>query len=76
MEKKPYTQDHYLFENLAKKSNEWLRTQLMVALGFPCPNHQILSDSVQSTVEAVSTRTRKKSIDTHMTEQMEHALDA
>jgi hypothetical protein len=76
MEKKPYTQDHYLIENLAKKSNEWLRTEIMVALGLPCDNNRVFTDTVQSIVEAVFDKNQKKSIDTHMAEQMEHALDA
>jgi interferon-induced GTP-binding protein Mx1 len=75
-ELKPYTQDHYLFENLAKKSNEWLRTQLMVALGLPCTNRNVHTDTVQSIVEAVFDKNQKKSMDTHMAEQMEHALDS
>jgi hypothetical protein len=75
-ELKPYTQDHYLFENLAKRSNEWLRTELKVALGLPGPSRDINSSAVLNIVEAVFDKNQRKSIDTHMAEQMEHALDA
>jgi hypothetical protein len=75
-ERKPYTQDHYLFEKILQRSNGWPRTELKVALGLTGSSRDINSSAVLIIVEAVFDKNQRKSIDTHMAEQMEHAVDA
>jgi hypothetical protein len=74
---KPYSQDHDLFENLVKRSNERLLKNVLVALGLPIqPPLMLHSDTVEKAIRAVFEQNQHKSIDEHMAEQMEHALDA
>jgi hypothetical protein len=75
-EMKPYTQDHYVFENLAKKSNEWLKKGIIVALGPPDQDKTMTTAAIHKIVKAEFVKNQEKSVDQHMAEQMEHALDA
>jgi hypothetical protein len=68
----PYTQNHYLFENLSKKRNERLQHELILALsGVACSEQQ-----VHTIVNAVFERNQAKSVDHHVAEEMEAMLDA
>jgi hypothetical protein len=75
-EMKPYTQAHYVFKSLAKKSNEWLKKGIMVALGLPNQYKTMTTAAIHEIVKAEFVKTQEKSVDQHMAEQMEHALDA
>ena len=82
----PYTQNHYLFENLSKKRSERLKKELCIALGnapvLAAPGKTV--EAIQANtmkqsntiVEAVFERNQKKSIDEHVAEEMEAVLDA
>lgn len=77
-EKKPYSQDHYLFENVAKMRSKYLKDEL-VKLLKPVPGQlgeSIQKDSAVKIVENVFERNQKKSVDQHMAEEMMHVLAA
>ena len=82
----PYTQNHYLFENLSKKRSERLKKELCIALGnapvLAAPGatvEEVQANTMKQSntiVEAVFDRNQKKSIDEHVAEEMEAVLDA
>jgi hypothetical protein len=69
----PYTQNHYLFENLSKKRNKRLQDELILTLR---DGTTFTSQQVHTIVNAVFERNQAKSVDDHMAEEMEAALDA
>ncbi|KAG7366715.1 dynamin central region-domain containing protein [Nitzschia inconspicua] len=76
-ERLPYTQDHYLQEILAKLKFEHVFKQLHVALGLSGHLKTEMSrESIQTVLEAIAKQNQEKSIDEHMAEDMQHALDA
>ncbi|CAB9530707.1 Interferon-induced GTP-binding protein [Seminavis robusta] len=78
-ERTPYTQDHYLFENLTKKRFEPFLAQLKNALGLgpsSISSDTMSKKSIESIVDAVFDRNQRKSIDEHMAEDMQVTLDA
>eukprot|EP00980_Cylindrotheca_fusiformis_P013650 scaffold3514_cov58-Cylindrotheca_fusiformis.AAC.1 len=81
-EQKPYTQNHYLFENLAKLQSKRLMDELMTMLGNyededDTEDEEIIKQStVVSIVKNVFERNQASSMDDHMAEAMQHALNA
>jgi len=77
-EKVPYTQNHYLNENVCRLRFEPLKDALHIALGLDTGSDSdvLKKSSVESIIEGVFDRNQRKSVDEHMAEDMEHALDA
>eukprot|EP00980_Cylindrotheca_fusiformis_P005433 scaffold1157_cov122-Cylindrotheca_fusiformis.AAC.25 len=74
-ERKPYTQNHYLFENLAKLQSKRLMDELITMLGSDEEGNMERS-AVISIVKNVFERNQGSSMDDHMAEAMQHALNA
>ena len=80
-ERSPYTQDHYVFENVAKLRNQELQEQLLVALNpvsgeFSDVDALMNAASLKTIVSSIFERNQRKSVEEHMSEDMEHALNA
>jgi hypothetical protein len=76
-ERVPYTQDHYLQEILAKLKFEQVFKQLEVALGLHGDlQTDMTRTSIKTIVDAIAKQNQEKSMDDHMAEDMQHALDA
>jgi Dynamin central region/Dynamin family len=80
-ESKPYTQNHYLNENVARLRSKRLEESLMEALALESTPGGLGTDtmaksSIKSVIKGVFERNQKKSVDEHMGEDMQHALDA
>jgi len=72
-EKVPYSQDHYLFENIAKKRHQFLLERIKSTI--PEEPYSIESTEVLEIIENAFEANRKKSVDEHMAEEMLHILD-
>lgn len=72
-EKVPYTQDHYLYENLSKLRSQRLMDEVMQVIEGTGSNENA---AVSTAVRNVFERNQKKSVDEHMAEEMQHALNA
>jgi len=76
-EQSPYTQDHYVFENLGKKRSEPLLVQLKTALDLHSdPNSSMQKNSIKVIIDAVFNMNQRKTVDDHMAEDMQMALDS
>ena len=78
-EKKPYTQNDYLSENISRIRSKWFEQTLSEALGVDgtFSDMDTLSKSqIKTTIEAVFNQNRKKSLNDHMAEDMMHVLDS
>lgn len=81
-EKVPYTQDHYLYENLSKFRSQRLMDEVMQAIDGTNVNRTADKEAVSSSydvstaVRNIFERNQKKSVDEHMAEEMQHALNA
>jgi hypothetical protein len=76
-ERMPYTQDHYLHEILAKLKFEQLFKQLRVALGLDGGDETVMKrQTINTIIDAIAEQNQGKSMDEHMAEDMQHALDA
>jgi GTP-binding protein EngB required for normal cell division len=76
-ERIPYTQDHYLQEILAKLKSEQIFKQLEVALGLHNGlETNMTRESIKTILDAIVKQNQEKSMDEHMVEDMQHALDA
>ena len=77
-EKVPYTQDHYLYENLSKLRFQRLMDEVMQAIEGTNSDGDAVAPSrdVSAAVRNVFERNQKKSVDEHMAEEMQHALNA
>jgi Ca2+-binding EF-hand superfamily protein len=73
-ERTPYTQNHYLFENLSKLRSQRLMEEVMSMVGTG--DGAIDKSAVASVVKTVFERNQAKSMDDHMAEEMQHALNA
>lgn len=77
-EKVPYTQNHYLFENVCKLRSQRLMDEVTRAL--PQDNETSVSllnpKTLKSTVKNIFQRNQERSVDDHMAEEMQHALNA
>lgn len=70
----PYTQNHYLFENISKLRSKRLKDELMAMLGST--EGDIDKSAVVSMLNNVFERNQSRSMDEHMAEEMQHALNA
>lgn len=75
-EKVPYTQNHYLFENVCKLRSQRLMDEVNQALPQGDDNHYVNPQSLRATVKNIFQRNQEKSVDDHMAEEMQHALNA
>jgi Dynamin family/Dynamin central region len=80
-ESQPYTQNHYLNENVARLRSKRLEESLIEALALDSEpggtgNDSVAKSSIKSVIKGVFERNQKKSVDEHMGEDMQHALDA
>jgi Dynamin central region len=78
-EQVPYTQNHYLNEIVARLRYKILEGALFEALSLGTAtdeNDTLTKTSIKSVITGVIERNQKKSIDEHMGEDMQHALDA
>ena len=83
METYPYTQDHYLFEIIAKKRSERLEEEILSALTAAggradhiSTTKYVASKSANGIVKDVFHRNQRMSIEDHMAEDMEVVLEA
>jgi len=75
-ERVPYTQNHYLFEDICKHRYKPLLNELMASLPRGNQDVSVNPASLASTVKNVFTRNQEKSVDKHMAEEMQHALNS
>jgi interferon-induced GTP-binding protein Mx1 len=79
-EKVPYTQNHYLFENLCKLRSERLMSEVLSSIGGQSGSGgnqvAIAPSALISTVKNVFQRNQERSVQDHMTEEMQNALDS
>jgi interferon-induced GTP-binding protein Mx1 len=76
MEKHPYTQDHILLENIASARWGGLKRELEVALRLDQEGVVFDTTAMQSIIDGVFERNRKKMVEQHMAEDMEIVLEA
>jgi len=74
-ERTPYTQNHYLFENLSKLRTESLMEEVLSSVHQHTDDNTSNSD-LASTIQLIFERNQKRSIEEHMSEEMQNALDA
>jgi len=78
-EKVPYTQNHYLFENVCKLRSQRLMNEVLAALpqgsDFNKGTKSVNTYSLASTVKNVFQRNQERSVDDHMAEEMQNALN-
>jgi len=72
----PYTQNHYLFENLAKLRSERIRSELKLLVGASESRVSLSSEQVHRMIQVVFDRNQRMSVGEHMAEEMLHSLDA
>ncbi|EJK45352.1 hypothetical protein THAOC_36035, partial [Thalassiosira oceanica] len=78
-EKTPYTQNHYLFENVCKLRTEELMDVVTSMLPVkPDSGTTVSVDPAQlaKRIKFAFTRNQERSVDDHMAEEMSHALNA
>ena len=72
-ERIPYTQNDSLFDNLSKLRSKRLMDEILVHVGGP---GDIDRASVETAIRTVFGRNQGRSMDDHMSEEMQHALNA
>jgi hypothetical protein len=81
MDTRPYTQNHYLFENINKRRNESLKKNVLAVLNSMVTpttqqNEKVVDGSaLLSAVAGVFTANEKKSMTQHVAEEMETVLE-
>jgi len=76
-ERTPYTQNHYLFENLSKVRTQCLMDEVLSSVVTHCETEKKVStDDLTSAIQHIFERNQKRSIDDHMAEEMQNALDS
>lgn len=75
-EKVPYTQNHYLFENVCKLRSQRLMDEAIQVLPQGDGNCTVNAKTLRATVKNIFQRNQEKSVDDHMAEEMQHALNA
>ena len=75
-EKTPYTQNHYLFENLSKLRTQQLKDEVLDSVLIHRSGGEVDADKLTSAIQNIFERNQKRSIDDHMAEEMQNALDA
>ncbi|KAL3927198.1 MAG: hypothetical protein SGBAC_013177, partial [Bacillariaceae sp.] len=73
-EQVPYSQNHYLFENLSKLRSQRLMKEVLSLIGTD--EGQMHKPAIVSAVKLVFERNQGRSMDDHMAEEMQHALNA
>lgn len=73
-ERTPYTQNHYLYENISKLRSKRLMDEVMTMIGTY--EGQIDKSAVAAIVKNVFERNQARAMDDHMAEEMQHALNA
>jgi len=84
MDNHPYTQNHYLYDNINKKRNDPLKNRLLKMIqGTPvtAPTGHVLTATVAvasavNLINAMFDANSRKSMDDHVTEEMEIVLDS
>jgi hypothetical protein len=79
-EKVPYTQNHYLFENLCKLRSERLMDEVLSSIRGQYGSDDHLVDinpiTLTSTIKNIFQRNQERSVQSHMTEEMQNALNS
>ena len=77
-EKTPYTQNHYLFENLNKLRTQRLLDAAKASILLHTDDEDVItnSSSLISDIQQLFEVNQKRSIDDHMAEEMSNALDS
>lgn len=75
-EKIPYTQNHYLFENLSKLRTQRLMDEVLSSVASHSKSDNKDSDALSSAIQDIFERNQKRSVPDHMAEEMQHALDS
>lgn len=73
-EKMPYTQNHYIFENLCKLRTQRLMDEVLSAL--PAGEKTVNPAKLAAAVTNIFKRNQERSVDDHMAEEMQHALNS
>ncbi|KAI2512897.1 Dynamin [Fragilaria crotonensis] len=76
MEKHPYTQDDVLLANIAAARHRGLKRELEVALRLDQEDVNFDTAAIQTIMEGVFERNRRKSVELHMAEDMEIVLES
>ena len=77
IEKHPYTQDHVLFENISEARHRGLKREMEVAFKLDQAKQAVYdTEAIRTIVDGVFERSRKKSVEDHMAEEMEIVLEA
>ena len=76
-EKKPYTQNDYLTETLTRLRLKSIEQSINESLGLDkFRDGEVISKTqVKTTINAIFNRNRKRSLDDHMAEDLQHCLD-
>jgi len=76
-EQTPYTQNHYLFENLSKLRTQRLMDEVLSSVVTHGGNaNDASTDKLAASIQGIFERNQKRSIDDHMAEEMQNALDS
>lgn len=80
-EQTPFTQNHYLFENLSKLRTQRLMDEVLASVSLHCNLQEkapteSLTDNLSSAIQNIFEMNQKRSIDDHMAEEMQNALDS
>jgi Dynamin GTPase effector domain len=77
IEKHPYTQDQVLFDNIAEARHRGLKRELEAALKLDQAKQTVFdTEAIRTIVDGVFERSRRKSAEDHMAEEMEIMLEA
>jgi hypothetical protein len=75
-EKVPYTQNHYIFENLCKLRTQRLMDEVLSALPAGEEDVEVDPITLAAAVTNIFKRNQERSVDDHMAEEMQHALNS
>jgi hypothetical protein len=75
-EKVPYTQNHYIFENLCKLRTQRLMDEVLSALPAGEEDIEVDPAAIAAAVTNIFKRNQECSVDDHMAEEMQHALNS
>mmetsp|Transcript_17053 Transcript_17053/g.36039 ORF Transcript_17053/g.36039 Transcript_17053/m.36039 type:complete len:642 (-) Transcript_17053:169-2094(-) len=77
-ERTPYTQNHYLFENLSKARTGRLMEEVLSSVATHCGSDkkEDVANDLTTAIQQIFERNQKRSIEDHMAEEMQNALDS
>eukprot|EP00804_Cyclotella_cryptica_P029618 CCRYP_019043-RA/>CCRYP_019043-RA protein AED:0.03 eAED:-0.02 QI:0/0/0/1/1/1/3/0/737 len=79
-EKVPYTQNHYLFENVCKLRSQRLMDEVLSAIkgqyGTGTFNVHVVPHALSSMIKNIFEKNQRRSVQDHMTEDMQNALNS